>query len=264
MNEYDWRNPNDYKYLDDADNNKWAWEFLRRSKKYRDDYEKYRGFPSIDDVEKFRNSQGFSRYYIGDPEILANETYGEYMDRCMKRSESEGREGPGCAIDSIIGNVADEYCLVDESLPNPDCSDVPELYFPNLIYFNPDLDFGHENVVKMLRRKPEEESRHIACYFNLEYPLDDQITMAAERLLELQQYMTKNGHLKVIDQRATKGMYVRYLRLLDALNEKAGEEEMMDAIYPKGVDIERSTLTGNMKSARELSEGRHRILLYKK
>lgn len=257
MSKRDWKNSEEYKYLDNAENEQWAWEFLRRSESYRKDYEKYLDYPTIDDLDDFKDRPDFGEYYIGDPEIHANESYDEYLERCRGSKST-------CIIDSIISDITEKYCLEGEGLPDPDSSDLPKLYYPNLIYFDPDLDFGEKHVVRMLRRKPVDESHHIACYFNLSYPLKDQMDEAYERLSKLQDYMVEEEKLDVPGDRATQPKYPRYIRLLDALKDNATERVILDTLYAENINAGRSNLTRNKKAARELVEGKYKILLYKK
>lgn len=88
----DWKNPDEYSYLKTADEEQFAWEFLRRSQSYQNDYKKYKKYYSskelLGDEENRRDKEFLKLYFNCAPPSKKQESYDDYMQRMLNEGYS--------------------------------------------------------------------------------------------------------------------------------------------------------------------------------
>ncbi len=91
-----------------------------------------------------------------------------------------------------------------------------------------------------------------------------QIRIASAKLEKLQKCLVKIGEIDLVNERARRSNYPLYVRLLDALKDKATESVILNTLYVDDrSNAERNNLIDNKTAAHELANGKYKMLLYK-
>jgi hypothetical protein len=87
-----WKDSDEYSYLKAADEEQFAWEFLRRNQCYQNNYKKYKNYQSSKELglneESRRDKEFLKLYFKCDPPSKKHESYDDYMQRMINEGYS--------------------------------------------------------------------------------------------------------------------------------------------------------------------------------
>ena len=198
----DWRDKEAYPQPgEDMTGARWAWEFLRRNPKYQADYERLK-------QERERSATMWRTLPEKDGRGIRKrrpETWPWHLRQADSR------------IDQIIKKMRTDYGLSDGPVP-PSPSAFrqgpiePIFAMASMLYYGSTERRGpHERLLK----------------FDLTLPIERQLRRARE-ILRIEQYPRKAD-----DIRHREDLFPEYLRLLDAKQAGATQDEMSRVLYPK-------------------------------
>lgn len=245
-NNQDWRNPADYKYTKKLTPDIWAWQFLRRNREYKAEWEQ---------VKK---------------KCLKNKVYSSMMEEITHPSPMEEMLLTAIIQSSIPVTLPRKWGLafgyIDPDRDTPlsvsfvrnfgelipdlrverECKRNLSKYIDRLkktdtVIIDPDGFI--EKRVKQFRKETIPEGS-VAVTFDLSLPITPQIEYAQKVLTECQNDEIRLGGLKVKTPRQHVSIWQRYLRILDAKAEGADNKEIASQIFPK-YSNERPDYQGN-------------------
>lgn len=192
-NKPDWKNPQDYVYLNDLGPNQWAWEFLRRNPKYIADWKRWnKKYSKIPDYTYLPEgySKSSSKWYIylmRDP----GKIYPDYNnDPDGIQFFSEG------GYDTVLMTMSKRE--------------------KKLLYWGfPDLKTGK-----------------ISFTFNFYEPLEPQLNLVKKRLKELQQRAKEEGQPVRTAFKPRIDEWKMLLRIFDAKISGVKNKEIAETIFP--------------------------------
>lgn len=206
----DWENVKDYDFLENAPSTVWAWEFLRRSELYRQDWKEVQGLK-----EKYGDGWLSSLdAYKFFPDLLEGDTEATWVRRTAMGSTDPLK----IRIDEFY---AEKWCLksmIDPLHPLPKASVFSDPYrkFPKMI-LHPDQ---FERYVGVLEYENGEElfvQHELGILaFDLTIGLDDQLKRAGKILKKLKSRRVKAGTIEKQSYTNSPEVWKRYLRVLDA------------------------------------------------
>ncbi len=206
----DWRNPEDYAYLEGYDLHHWAWEFLRRNPEYR---AAYYAFAPYEDME----TQG---------KLNTREKWQAFRELNEAASTPWGLKFP-----------TDPELTYDEGYP---C-------FEGLAGVSMPVKWD-ATPYRRAHLWPGYPHR-VAIVFDFHKPIDIQIDIAAERLRRYARHIAETFKFEAPRVRPPKGLRVRqfplYVRILDAELQGATIGEMGRELFGH-----RQQQRGNLKSVR--------------
>lgn len=194
MNEWgipDWRNASAYGDTTQWGSRRWKWEFLRRRKDIRDDF---------DDKA---------------PQVYANKLSLHEWDPSVSPDGVPRPDEPGFCVGSFL---IDPSFPAPLSLPNPRISEQPCHCLPMV---------GDDSLRMVGKKFLLLEDGFARVDFDLNRPAGPQLAAAAEFLREAQQHR----HGKVIQKRRHPEKWLSYLRVLDAREAGATWSQIASTVY---------------------------------
>ncbi len=197
----DWRKPEEYAFMADVAPEVWAWEVLRRNPDYRADWQ------SRDTLMEMKH------YH---PPLEATETADQWIARVLLKTDIE----PTTMREDL--HRAQKWGL--QKLYNPEQPFSPSMRFikpwsdfPRFIFLPDDfyaLVEDDETEERLIERVGD---THAIIAFHLARPLGDQIEAAGAMLRSWKAQLKKAGKIKTSGHAGKKGLWLRHLRVLDAL-----------------------------------------------
>lgn len=230
----DWRNPDDYEFPEDFSVIRWAWEFLRRNPKYRQDWQATLG-----------------RYLAKEGEFMSTQ---QTIDLIMSGKAAEipipelvhvpdddyAPDHPSFAISSH--RALEDWCLSYGYL-NPD-QDAPAL----LHFRDP------EGNVITNRPKTEQSPSLVWARFNLRRPIKPQLEGVSKTLLEVQAAL-KASFGGIRRPKGHRALWPLYLRLLDARNDGAQQKKVAEHLSRERADaIDEKEISDQTRAALRLTK----------
>lgn len=161
-----WKNPKDYDFLNDLGPNQWAWEFLRRNQKYKEDWKLF--------------NKKWQSYLVKSPKSKFG---GVLITPEFSRFESR---------------LSSKWGL--DEMRNPDILYPDRINDPDGIKFLFDGGFDTSLMGLSKREKyflywgvPDFETGKISFTFNFHEPLEPQLQIVKKRFQDLQQKAKKKG-----------------------------------------------------------------------
>ena len=216
----DWEDESQYPDVDKTDDVQWAWEFLRRNKEYQKDWEDLFPISFSEDIEAFKN--------IELPEGI--DSWEEHFKDVAGMPSVNGELG-----------CREKYGI--QYLLNPSVSKPGHNFFEKT--YGLSLTFASEDAFKRYK-----EENKVFIKFDLNLPLEKQLTMAKTQLTRLQKHIIGET---VRDLKEYKNLWKRYLRILDAKYIKEKNIVIVKVLYPNSNDGE-SSLRKNYKTANLLRD----------
>lgn len=214
----DWSNPDDYKFLDGAKPEVWAWEFLRRNPDYRSDWQKIDNLKS----KHGRKWASLSEAHVCNPPKRKGETERRWMSRVV--ADVNGEYG---GVDPV--KVRLDVCFAEKwglkKLYNP-----YKRHSQGVFFIKPDSDFPRmivlaEEFERFIESGDQGNgiefqkvmSNYAMIVFDITRPVDGQGKLAEDLLRKWKKKMlaakliNKNeGHSNKVD------VWLRHIRVLDA------------------------------------------------
>lgn len=205
----DWHKPTDYAYTQGLSGAQWAWEFLRRNPRYRQEWLAFH--------EVWQRLEA---------------AYGRPPDRdfCAWKADprawvrAEDCPGSDCRVDQdkvLIECAMGARWGFYKFPPDPDDDD--PVGAGRLVWREVETDIPL--VAEDDREWLGDEAARVALGFDLSMPLREQIERAKRTLQIMQRQRQKSGRVEVASVKAQRGMLCLMLQLLDA--ETDGAEDMM-------------------------------------
>ncbi|MGD0960796.1 MAG: DUF6499 domain-containing protein [Methylomonas sp.] len=252
----DWRNESEYPDPKTTTGRQWAWEFLRRNPEYQNLYAEY---------DRLSTKKPLEEHPVGY-EYLDKNTAIDYFrqfksDEAYRQSDLIRQE--------MLKKFGVRVWLHDDLLA-PACTDIKRLafqsdFYPPFIVFrdlplSQGLRFNGKDgftgfLVPIVPRKEGE----ITIKFDPNYSIDSQLD-AAKAILE--ERWSEEG------KRLRMGIYVQYLRILDAIASGIDKAEIKRILYPnlgdEYPDIEATKkLSKQQKAAEKLRDEDYKQLILK-
>ena len=218
----DWRNPKDYAYIESLSNSRWAWEFLRRNPKYRDDWQRFSG------------SKDFEGPFITDDDY----------DRLFQVVRALRHWGLAT--------------LYDPATKGTEIPDNDYLWRDNLTYYSESLpqDITPREYSENWRLGAKELLTFIK--FDLERPIEQQLKSARQ---EFKMIREVRGIPKMKARtKAHKGRWKTYLRALDGRANRASLTELGEAFFPSS-DDPKSDIRSVVNAAEKIRDGGYRDIV---
>jgi hypothetical protein len=224
----DWRNASHYRFPADFPSYRWVWEFLRRNRDYRKDWEGALArfladaaeFAEVPDIREFLESGGTL--------IATGESF------------SHNPVDP----DFYLPVDERERWRLRDGLLNPGTDE------PTNLHFN--LDFG---TVHFMRKGATLQARGPAypiVEFDLHLPLKPQLEAIVEPMERVR------GHLKIKPRRAKhhRKLWPLYLRLLDADLDQRTPKQIADVLAPEPETqaMDEKKVWDQLKAARRMTQ----------
>lgn len=246
-----------------------AWEFLRRNEDYRQEYEYWVTLPdetrdgNISGKWKGVPGGNLTGFYC-DPPAASNEDFTVYRNRL----ENSG------VFSWDVWPYADYICERFRFGPqpiNPNLSAIELLEANSLfVYFAPKrltpflIDFDDIIRFEMAQSSidPESDSYLVAAFFDLRFPIDPQTKRAQLLLSDKVKEFEGLQILRKIHTRAPPDdNFVLFLRLLDAADAGASNDELVEVFAPNKENSiitdykPRKRLKNQLQTARKLRDG---------
>ena len=227
-----WRDPKDYEFPDDLKPIWWAWEFLRRSARYQEEFRE-----EVAHFQKVQSAGEFS-WLPSDP-----------RDRSFRIPAQASRKSPW-----------------NWGLPayfNPDQDRPPLMLFPpgwrtKNYYAGLQPGQSSEGLREPRSVQLQLDPWQAAAVFDLSLPLNPQFERARDYLSFEQQQLKGSGALRVQDRGPQKRLRPMYLLLLDADRDGATPKAIADAFEHDPVDPEKvldeKKVWDRLQVAREMIE----------
>jgi len=249
----DWRNEDDYAYMDNHTPELWAWEFLRRNPDYIKDWEttfsqyvddrKKNYIPKVKTIlenkEKFCLVPGYSKevFLMDMPErerettikLLLNSIY-DLSAKPTTLNFPSARSKWGLFISEIID-------------PDVDCPS-NELDFP--LFYTHGYVFSSESF-HILKLTGLETSEAVVV-FDLSKPIQQQYEQVKDDLEEEQKAFLCEDKIKIRKNTNKAEVWQRYIRILDAYEVKTKPKDIAANIFPN-VDNEYPDYLGDKNVA---------------
>jgi hypothetical protein len=249
----DWRTGAEYPDPRHTGVSQWAWEFLRRNPNYKADWRRY-----ADTCERLRAKYGSK--IDGEPTAFAFEREDvsacEYQPRRrVRESEAAWRRRVRNGSVMPLGHYyADKWGIDAAAPPDPSSTAFRAFWLSS------------KGKVRVIRYKPAVRARSqilLHLEYDLTRPLQPQFSAAQRYLTEKQKKLIAQG---VLDTRALgrarRGMdYLRYLRVLDGLEEGANASAIAQALFPgEDADSRDRKMRKTIVEARRLRDSGYRLL----
>ena len=201
----DWRNPDDYEFMNNLFKPGWAWQFIRRNPEYRKDWER--------ELPKFLD--GWKKIQE-DPD---NQGVPELTEPLLSI------EDPAFAIYPISKVLEQKWglkCLFNPAQNNPRISEI-DVAIDYGWHYSSYPPRGWEGAfptdgqsVEIPARIPEGT---VLFQFDLRSPLNPQLNSTKRALLRLQKETIQRGKFKLKHPKPHKDNWRDYLRVYDAVSE---------------------------------------------
>jgi hypothetical protein len=220
MKKPDWKNPNDYAYTDILDEEGWAWEFLRRIKKYRKCWTEFQ--KQVSEYEKALGPEWASdrSTWQFDPPLLEGETASEWRVRC-RETALDFEELPfeyHCAKQWWLAHRMPDPETYFPAQPEP-VQFLKPLEYPR--FLGDEIEFRHHTFQDEVLPYREVSREFAIVAFDLTRSIDRQINEAKPRLIAEAKRLGSQ-------KRSRRGFeaWPKYLRVLDAVTAKASYKEI--------------------------------------
>ncbi|TAN48690.1 MAG: hypothetical protein EPN21_14275 [Methylococcaceae bacterium] len=218
----DWRAAEDYPNVNDTTLLQWAWEFFRRNKSYRNDYNEYRTLIASDNPSGNVNpdTEILNRFYICDPAQLPGETITQYDLRNAGKGSSikfkynyffeekyrlrYSRELP-CPYEANPGGC--------DCYPDFGCRPRRSLRYEPLVRKDPIVSIGYCDH--------DDDLTALHAVINLELPIKNQL----DEIEKFAKTEIKRREIESFKKRNHIDNYPKYLRAFDARTERVTAEE---------------------------------------
>lgn len=268
----DWRNADDYSYLDELDLKGWAWEFLRRGKKYRQAYAPFRA-RQAQEGDAWRQKQPVVLY---EPKKLAGESDAAWEQRAAR----QGLHATRLTESRLLAREWSLFDMYDPAQPYDEHFITFRLSSPYPAFYGDPApipeETKHPNDSKALRRLRPFEDLHngnedippealLVIAFDVRRSMDDQ-------LASVHPVFQACAHRLTSIRNPTLGKkYKSYIRFLDALDAGAeadmhlyeillavdSSDRVQNTDYEKRLDM----ASYAKKAARKLADTDHKKLL---
>jgi len=199
----DWEDESQYPDIENTSDVQWAWEFLRRNKEYQNDWENL--FP----ISFSKNIEAYKNMVL--PEGI--DSWEEHFKDFAEMPSINGKLG-----------CREKYGI--RFLLNPSASKPGYDFFEGT--YGGALNFASENAFKRYK-----EENKVFIQFDLNFPLEKQLTMANTQLTMLQKNIIGET---LRDLKEYKNLWKRYLRVLDAKYIKEKNIVIAEVLYPNSND----------------------------
>lgn len=225
----DWKSDADYDFTDKLSPEGWAWEFLRRNPRYRDQYKEVRAVGSEYEQKYGPNKRKWPKEepaFIFTPPKKPSEAVKRWRTRCALA------EGEPPKIVPMERYYAEKWGLRDQMFD-------PGLGVEQGVRFHPPSDYPRLlrtwDEVELYRDeevtddggvvvRPIDDKALVA--FELRLPLKKQVSEARRRLKAWQDELVAHGRVKVEVSRSHEKKWRRYLRALDGEEAGASKTEI--------------------------------------
>jgi len=227
MAELDWRNPDDYSYLEDYDLHEWAWEFLRRNPEYRKAYFALEAVATSAMLQEMQEDSAKREMFWGR-HFAATEPWGLRM---AANPRHDFREARVFFTDRAGVGMPKEWKAPD---PRPE-----SLWpgYPATVVLRFDLNYS----VDVLSEIAAEQLRQCAKHLHERFP--DFEPLAPRRSV-----------------RPQRGQFLLYVRILDAELAGASDGKITQELFGDKDDPRRS-MTKTRETARRMAAKGYRDLL---
>lgn len=243
----DWRKPDDYPLTKDLlTGREWAWEFLRRNPKYREEWKRT--------LSKWEEGPRPLRITTEDIEIPPEGVAELRIHR--QEDEFSAIDDPASPIFFIRSREAFQEWGLFPGYVNPD-TDKPSFLFPSNIdseHHVAHTPFVLRGAVSARKLRPH----NVLVPFDLRLPLNPQYDAIKDTLASQQQrYFEEHGD-KVQNVKRHRDKWPTYLRALDGVSSGASRKEIADVLFPPeeqhpNADPEKK-LDDTLRQARNLTE----------
>jgi transcriptional regulator/type VI secretion system activator RovC-like protein len=223
----DWRNPDDYAYLEGCNLHEWAWEFLRRNPKFRD---AYKALAILESKAAALEEEGWG---LSLQEI---ETW-----RALQKAAAEpwGLSSPA--------NPELSFREVQPTFKNRAGVEI--------------LSFWETNENENWPGYPDV----VALKFDLNYEVEISLEIAAEHLRRFSRHLHENFRYRPRAPKKTRRLhrsnFLLYVRILDAELAGATDGQITNALFSGNVADPRRSMTKARETARRMAADGYRELL---
>lgn len=276
----DWKKPEDYEDLRNAEPKQLAWEFLRRKKSYQKDY-KIQSLVTdelektvvqfLDDLTSFDGTSKAPELGISFTEhfaqvcnshgVLVPDTTLQHLGVIENYSKSKPLFDPLLMVINVWRWLADRHNLNPLTMVRRENIPAPEENLPRIL-----ANMFFPVTARLLARCKKSpltlKANEVAAIFDVSKPIDDQLKAVERQLKRLQKKYKKTGKPplspysekkpSVTIRRKQISNQVEYLRLLDAEAAGASQSEMLDFIFPGQAKKRDEELRFSKKSEKSL------------
>lgn len=202
-----WKKESDYGFTKELTKKQWAWEFLRRNTEYQDKYQEFISKPKAHPLKNktFFNLQEKLKPYTYLSRKYANEWSLKYMYDPNKDFSQGVRFKSPSGLPTIITTQ----------------DDIEQYFEVETIYDPEDRPAG--DVIKT-----KNDIGLVA--FDLRMPIGPQVNLCNKKLTKRKKYMAKYGHIKSKKIKTHPELWVRHLRVLDALLSGASSSDIAHGV----------------------------------
>lgn len=246
-----WRDPSAYPNpKDNISAAQWAWEFIRRNPEYQRLYRIGKRHQKRW-LENNKANKNFSRYYQCSPLADKNESYDEYIFRCHA-------EGVIPEVKPKIEQILKKFPVAKFSKDLDPKNKIPPEFTDNY-----DYPYIYDSVDYEKRFSYRINGRdEVMIVFSLALPLNNQIDVARDYLIDSQYVYKEEGNKVRHKWRVDLSVLGNYLRYLDADTNGITQAEMAKVIYPNQNELStRQRVNKGLGKALEYrNEGFYKIL----
>ena len=232
---HDWRD--EKIYLKNRSTNEWAWEFIRRNKKYQYDYDRYKlkgHFPEFNRINPKHITLEFQKKITdrfnecgsssGEIEFINNQIF-DYYARLVEQKA-------GSTI-SLYEAIHEKYGL---SFIGHHSDLDPRLEISEIGFFSAKTEFiDYINYDSVLRNQNSLApiNEHFVMRFNAKEDIPSQISVVKKALKLLREKHGKSHKGNLVEDK----IYIKYIRILDAISAgmdpKNDYEELVKVLDPE-------------------------------
>lgn len=227
-----WRIESDYDFTETLSPKAWAWQFLKRNKKYQKDYQELeiilknlrREYGPIETASQRKALHKVPEAYIATPEMMEGETKEAWQIRVLKNNQIPRYNFVSIGLALKWG--------IKGNMPNPFSQELLEPLFVNHVPWPVLIEEEEEDVCQGIYSGPE----IVTLKVNVKLSIDKQLKLAKKKI---KSYQDARG-IKAQPMRKNGDEWKTHLRFIDAFHEDADATEI-DSILakPKEKDDER-------------------------